>query len=1345
MTHEKMKKLTYNFHSKRFWATFIAVVILNLIFLTPLISGFEFDNIKRYNTETKTITVENAFGLGEDIASVQLLTPLENYVKVGEDILVAEFKITNYKDYSNAFKELEFYNINEGMKKIDRVFEYRVLVNKSRVVDNYDVDEKCMLNKDKSNYRDCYTFSNSYLEYYQDWELITKSNFLEGDIKTIGIFTDTKDGDYIEWIPNLYGVRVEEWATFIASSVTKSIDGDYTVYTYTSNGYFNTTGDTIQTEVLLVGGGGGTQSGTQRDGAGGGAGGLLHGEAINVTVGNYIVIVGVGGNPEANGTVSSFFSMTALGGGTGGEAFISGDEGGSGGGGANFQATIGYGVQGNSGDALGFGNNGGTGFAGGGVYGAGGGGGANAVGENGATDKGGDGGDGLDYDINGTTVCYAGGGGGGIQGVGTAGLGACGGGNGNSNGGAGFSAINGTGSGAGGYGQVSEGNSRQGARGGDGVIIIRVKTSDIAIPLSPTIESLLPINNTNRTSGSFVFSGVVFDDLKVQNVSLILDGVINETNTAGTNNTNYTFTKVIREGIHEWYFTAFDNDSQETNSSAMFVNVSYILPTIEDLLPANNTNRTTNSVTFNGVVFDDVAVQNVSLFIDGVLNDTDTAGTNNTNYTFTEILSEGIHSWEYRAFDSYGNFTDSGLFFVNLSFVLPTVTLSLPINNTNSSTQSIHFNSTVFDDIGLINVSLIINEVVNDTDTSGLNNTVYGFDEILADGSYNWTMRAVDTYGNITTAGIYLLSVDTSTPEVNVFSPNSSVPFHEISTNLFINWTANDTNIESCIYNWNTTNITVPCIDNQTTINIVDYTKTDLTFWVEDVFGNMNTTFISWDYRLFLFSETFTATVTEGFSNIFEMELITNGSDITLANLSYNAQQNIGTITETATDNFTISRTMVSPAVTTNTSFAFFWDITQGTFDYTFASQNQKVVNLDIDNCTNNTFVIYNFTMVDEATQVIMPVGNPNTTVNTSGKVDIQVWSVDRTTSLDNLSAFYNKTNPFAVCLNQTFAAGEEFVMDVQVEYNADDYESEFYHLQNETLSSSVLYTNISLYDLLTTSSQVFKLIARDTSYLALGNAVIEVQRKYIDEGVFKIVEIPLTDAQGETTAHLVLNDVIYNFIIKRFGETILSVNNVIPVCQTPLVTTCKIEFNAFSTDVDVPDFESAADFNYTLGYNSSSRVVSSVFSIPSGNPSLVTLTVIREDALGTAVCTDSLTSDSGTLSCIVPNSFGNTTVLAEITRDGVFVAKGNIKLDQDPSDIYGTSLLFLGLFVMLTLIGASMSDNPVFTIIFMMLGIILLFAINLVANNGFIGGTATILWLIVAIIIIIIKGARRN
>ena len=63
----------------------------------------------------------------------------------------------------------------------------------------------------------------------------------------------------------------------------------------------------------------------------------------------------------------------------------------------------------------------------------------------------------------------------------------------------------------------------------------------------------------------------------------------------------------------------------------------------------------------------------------------------------------------------------------------------------------------------------------------------------------------------------------------------------------------------------------------------------------------------------------------------------------------------------------------------------------------------------------------------------------------------------------------------------------------------------------------------------------------------------------------------------------------------------------------------------------------------------------------------------------------------------------------------------------------------------MMTLIGVGMSSNAITTVISLMVGVILLLVMNLVANNGFIGATATVLWLFVALILIIIKGGRRS
>lgn len=166
-------------------------------------------------------------------------------------------------------------------------------------------------------------------------------------------------------------------------------------------------------QVLVIGGGG---SGGYDVGGGGGAGGFIINNSYSVSSGqSYTLTVGSGGTSTGqytspstqtsnNGNNSVFGSLTANGGGKGGNyPGFSGSSGGSGGGGQGTNnggsGTVGQGNRG--------GDNSGGGFQ------AGGGGGAGAIGGNSTTYFGGIGGVGIQSDITGINTYYCGGGGGG--------------------------------------------------------------------------------------------------------------------------------------------------------------------------------------------------------------------------------------------------------------------------------------------------------------------------------------------------------------------------------------------------------------------------------------------------------------------------------------------------------------------------------------------------------------------------------------------------------------------------------------------------------------------------------------------------------------------------------------------------------------------------------------------------------------------------------------------------------------------------------------------------------------------------------------------------------------------
>lgn len=676
------------------------------------------------------------------------------------------------------------------------------------------------------------------------------------------------------------------------------------------------------------------------------------------------------------------------------------------------------------------------------------------------------------------------------------------------------------------------------------------------------------------------------------------------------------------------------------------------------------------------------------------------------------------------------------------------VNLNSPVNNYNSTNATINFNCSATDDVGLIwlNLSVDGNYIHNVTGDGTTNLTLIN-STTLSQGNHNWTCSASDGTGinDPKTEIPRNLTIDSIFPTINLSVGNGTFNFGILTTNHTINYTITDTNLDSCWLNYNLTNRTIPCTSGvlNTTNFTLQYNVYNATIYANDTFGNSASLFFNWSYRLFFNYQTYSSSIYEGLPTTFTANFLTNGTAITVANLSYNGTVYEGTISNHGGNNFTVSRTITVPSVSANYNASVFWNISQNGFYYSLTPFNQTILNLAVDDCSVLTNVLYNFTMRDEENNNIL---NNYTAHNTTAKLNLQIYGYGSSNLIQEFNKTYSDTNPFAVCLTSNLSSGEgSFNIDAQIQFTADDYVTRLYHLQNETINSSSFTTNITLRLLNSTNAQSFKVIYRDQSFIPVQDALIKVYKKYISENEYKIVEIPKTDGKGTVSVNLVLNKELYKIEVVKYGVILSTFTDMIAICQTPLVSTCEIDLNAVADSIVIPDYEEGEDFLFTIGYNNITRTISSEFSIPSGEIVPISLNVSREDALGSFVCSDILTSNSGTLTCVVPESFGNSTITAVLYRSGEFQAQGSIKLNQNPVDLYGSVLVMLALFIMITLFGAGISDNPVYSVIFLMVGVILLYALNLIANNGFIGATATILFLVIAVILIIVKGARRN
>lgn len=304
----------------------------------------------------------------------------------------------------------------------------------------------------------------------------------------------------VGWRSITEGSFADTGATYItATGGTETTSGDYKIHSFNSSSNFVVSAvgvspaPAVVSYEVVAGGGGGAPG----YGGGGGAGGYRIGRepgdsfstnpanapgGITLTAQTYPITVGAGGS-NANGSDSTFATITSAGGGRGryGNGAPEVGSGGSGGGGSGG----GPGAAG-SGNTPPVsppqGSNGGAGPTCAPHYGRGGGGGACVCGAAGTPTQGGNGGNGRPNSITGSAVTRAGGGGGGVyNGPATAGSGGSGGGGAGAPGASpeanrtGTAGTANTGGGGGGGSFNGPATPGIGGVGGSGVVIIRYK------------------------------------------------------------------------------------------------------------------------------------------------------------------------------------------------------------------------------------------------------------------------------------------------------------------------------------------------------------------------------------------------------------------------------------------------------------------------------------------------------------------------------------------------------------------------------------------------------------------------------------------------------------------------------------------------------------------------------------------------------------------------------------------------------------------------------------------------------------------------------------------------------
>ncbi len=199
--------------------------------------------VKEYNPIKKEVKFKDENN--NNLVTAQLKTPLTfNVIDRGDGVMqrVAEIEFTNIdrsKELNEIFTNFEFKDMKKSGKGISRDVEYRL-----KVLDR--IDKEPIYEEDvcwiEEGDKVCnWTQVGERDEYIYKYIPINKKSDLPNGNFTLGLFTDVRLGDSVDWIPSFYGDenKVEEWAVwteglnnglelyFDGNSTTERVKGIY--------------------------------------------------------------------------------------------------------------------------------------------------------------------------------------------------------------------------------------------------------------------------------------------------------------------------------------------------------------------------------------------------------------------------------------------------------------------------------------------------------------------------------------------------------------------------------------------------------------------------------------------------------------------------------------------------------------------------------------------------------------------------------------------------------------------------------------------------------------------------------------------------------------------------------------------------------------------------------------------------------------------------------------------------------------------------------------------------------------------------------------------------------------
>lgn len=670
--------------------------------------------------------------------------------------------------------------------------------------------------------------------------------------------------------------------------------------------------------------------------------------------------------------------------------------------------------------------------------------------------------------------------------------------------------------------------------------------------------------------------------------------------------------------------------------------------------------------------------------------------------------------WYFVAF--IYNETNLGLYVNNALVQMVAETTDIPQNNINvtigydgSIDGPRDYMDGLIDELGMWNRSLSVDELSelwNDGDGLAFGNFSIGFITLNSPADNTETINSTIKFNatgtptvgaTVVNRTIILYNLDGTINQTNITLGLSGVTNTSVSTLTLTvgiyNWTARYCDSDGdCGVGRNRTLSIVPLIVNSQTFNNVTFSGAE---------------------------ETFTINFT-----------LSSGSIISGAVLSYNNTNYTSNIFSVA-DKFQLINDISVPIVNINTNFSFNFLITVDGQIFETSLNQQQVSIINMTNCSDGGTLILNMTLLDEKTKT-----------NLIGDIEINVQTLDKSslTAAGFANISFNDVNFGAICFEPVEAL-DNLLLDAEIRYTSEGYATELYYIQGADLSDIPILLN--LFDLNNNESTEFLVTYQDDNLIFVEGAILQLQRKYISEDLFEVVEAPLTSDSGTAIVHIDLDTNKYKVTIVKDGVVLDIFENIVFSCDNELSGQCTQKLlGQINPQNDIP-IETLRDFSVAV--TQANDTITTIFSIPSGVPSSVNVVMTQTDQFNnTNICNETVFSSAGAIECTIIPTIGDSFIELSIKKSGEIQSQKGYIVHEDFSLDFAGNNYFILFILMLSVIGMAFT-SPEWIIINGVITMVLAGALYLATGVNFVVGLGNIIWLLIAAVILIIKISHQE